>query len=147
MEDGPHPEQQLLGQEGLGEIVVGPDLQSLDAILRLAPGGEHQDGDTAGAADLPQDFKAIHSRHHHIQDDQRRLLLPPNLKGLLAGGGGHKIRVACPLEDGAQHLQKVPVIVHQQNLMFHTVRLPSVGFMIPPKQRPAYARGKISEKN
>ena len=68
----------------------------------------------AGAADLPQDLKAIHPRHHHIQDDQRRLLLPPSLESLRSGGGGYKIGIARPAKNGAQHLQKVPVIVHQQ---------------------------------
>lgn len=36
------------GAEGLGEIVVGPQLETGDDIGLFAPGGEHQDGDRAG---------------------------------------------------------------------------------------------------
>ena len=43
-EDGADAGQELPGVEGLGQIVVGADLQADDAIDIVPPGLEHEDG-------------------------------------------------------------------------------------------------------
>ena len=37
----PHTGQQLVGAEGLGEVVIGPQIQSGDLVLLVGAGGDH----------------------------------------------------------------------------------------------------------
>ena len=60
--------------EGLGHIVVRPQLQAQDLVGLLLPGGKHQDGDRrAGLPKLPAHIKAVHLRQHQVQQDQVRI--------------------------------------------------------------------------
>ena len=42
--DGPQARQKLSGVEGLGQIVVGAQVQPGHLVLHLALGGQHEDG-------------------------------------------------------------------------------------------------------
>ena len=67
--------QQLPGIEGLGQIIVGTGIQTLNAIIYIGLCGQHQNG--RGGAALPHpaaDLKAIHLRQHQIQQDQTKWL-------------------------------------------------------------------------
>ena len=75
--------QQLPGVEGLGEIVVRPGVQPLNAILRVGFGGEHQNGGGAPVGANPACHrKAVQLGHHHIQNQQ---VIDPQLRILRAG--------------------------------------------------------------
>lgn len=63
--------QQLRDAEGLGEIVIGPDLEPQHPIQFAGLGGEHQDGDVVGSGAQPlADRQAIHAGQHQVQDHQ-----------------------------------------------------------------------------
>ena len=49
LEDIADPQHELLGAEGLGEVVVCPHVEALDSLVELALGREHEDRDPAGA--------------------------------------------------------------------------------------------------
>ena len=67
---GLYPGQQLPHGEGLGDIVVRPQLQAQDLVGLLLPGGEHQNGNgRARFPDFAADVKAIHSRQHQVQEN------------------------------------------------------------------------------
>ena len=70
---GVQADAQLVGIEGLGEVIVGAGVHALDQILRFGAGGEEQDVDVGfavGTADAAADFNAIHAGHHPIQYGQ-----------------------------------------------------------------------------
>ena len=53
-EHRPHPRHQLPWGEGLGDVVVDPDLEPPDLVLLFAAGGEEDDGHGSGALRPPQ---------------------------------------------------------------------------------------------
>jgi len=69
-EKSAHPGEELAHGEGLGEVVVGPDLEAEHAVDLLGAGGEDQDRDDAVAADAAAYLQAIERRQHPVQDDQ-----------------------------------------------------------------------------
>src|ERR1043165_1989329 len=65
-----HARQQLLEVEGLGDVVVGAELEAENAIRLLAARRQHDD---RRASPLPQEaaeLEAALSRQHHVENDQ-----------------------------------------------------------------------------
>ncbi len=63
--------QQLPGVKRLGEVVVGPRVQTGDAVLQAGAGGEHQNGGAQmPGAYLPGHGVAVQAGHHHVQNQQ-----------------------------------------------------------------------------
>ena len=60
---------QLARVEGLGEIVVGADLESDDAVRVLAARGQHQDRRLRAGADRATDLEAVDIGQHHVEND------------------------------------------------------------------------------
>src|SRR5690554_272215 len=58
---------QLPGGEGLGNVVISADFQSLDLVILLALGGEHDDGDVAGQLVTFQDRKSTRLNSSHVR--------------------------------------------------------------------------------
>jgi len=72
------PQHELLWTEGLGEVVVGAECESLDAILLVTTSGEHEDRDVASCrvgAQLIEHVVAGRAGEHEIQHDERWSLL------------------------------------------------------------------------
>jgi hypothetical protein len=70
-DERPHPGLQLRQVERLGEIVVGADVESLDAILERIAGGEHHHRDARPApAQAPQDLEAVELGQAEIEYDE-----------------------------------------------------------------------------
>jgi hypothetical protein len=71
---GADARQQLARLKGLGQVVVGAQLQADDAVHRVALGGEHQHrhlGRGAGQrADAAAHVQAVHVGQHQVEDDQ-----------------------------------------------------------------------------
>ena len=61
---------QLLGREGLAEVVGGALLHGLDGRFHggMAGDDDHLGGD-AGRLDLAEDLQAVDARHHQVQED------------------------------------------------------------------------------
>lgn len=63
--------EQLIEDEGLGQVVVGAGIQAGDAIGGRVAGGQHEDGGLEIAlAQLAAQGDAVLAREHPIQDDQ-----------------------------------------------------------------------------
>ena len=70
-EHRPDAGQQLPHVKGLGQIVICPQVQSLNPRLHLRLCRQEQDGGPAAlAAQQLQHLKAIQLRHHNIQNNQ-----------------------------------------------------------------------------
>ena len=64
------PCDDLDGIEGLGDVVVRPDVQPQDFVAVLALGGEQDDGHVAALPQLGRGADAVQAGHHHVQQDQ-----------------------------------------------------------------------------
>ncbi len=62
--------EQLADAEGLGDVVVGADLEADDLVDLGVLGREQDDRDGAAAANLAADVEARAARHHDVEDEQ-----------------------------------------------------------------------------
>src|SRR6266702_1055979 len=67
-QDGSNAGQQLIGIEGLGEVVVGSCIEAMNAILLLDARCEHDDGKIFAPAQLLKHGKAIENGQHDIEN-------------------------------------------------------------------------------
>jgi hypothetical protein len=59
--------------DGLGDVVVGPELQGLDDVVALVLGRGHDDGQVGarlGLTDRAQDVDPRNARHHDVEEDE-----------------------------------------------------------------------------
>ena len=88
-QDRPDPGDHFHHGEGLGQIVVSPQVQTQNLVIFCALGGGHDDGDPfrgSGGAQLFQDLDAVGAGEHDVQRDE--------LGRLPRQGGEQAIRVA-----------------------------------------------------
>ncbi len=97
---------ELVGVEGLGDVVVGAGLQAFDEILPVAARGQQQQVGIALAirdpgvlADQPADLGAAQAGHHPVEDGElRRMVAAQDLPG--GGAVAHRDHVVTPLTQG-----------------------------------------------
>ena len=61
---------EFAGIEGLGEVIIGADLQADDAVHVVAVSGEHDHRDVGDGTDLAENFEAAHAGEHHVENDE-----------------------------------------------------------------------------
>jgi len=66
----PNTCHQLLGAEGLGDVVVGAELEANQLVGLVRAGGEHDDRHARVAAELSRHVQAVQPRQTEIQHDQ-----------------------------------------------------------------------------
>ena len=67
-QDRLHAQHQFARAEGLGEIVVGADLEPADAVVLLAEGGQHHDRQIGSApAEPPAHLEAVDAGEHEVE--------------------------------------------------------------------------------
>ena len=67
-QDGFYAEHELLHREGLGDVVIGTDLEAFEDVLLEGLGGEEDDGDVGvGLADFLCQGEAVFLGHHHVE--------------------------------------------------------------------------------
>lgn len=72
-EESADAEEEFAWAEGLGDVVVGAEFEACDAVVDLAFGGEHEDGDAVSAgvgAEFAEDAEAVHAWEHEVEDDE-----------------------------------------------------------------------------
>lgn len=91
--DASQPCGELFEMEGLGEIVVGTEVESLDAVLGRTTGGEHQDGGrVARVAQCTEHGIAIELGQHHVQHDGVEMIVHRKVEpGFTVGDGFHDV--------------------------------------------------------
>ncbi len=118
-DDGLDAEEEFLGAEGLGEVVVGPGFQPSDAVVRLAFCGEHEDGNAVGAG-VPLHFfengVPIQTRKHEVENDEVRLAVKDLLQAFPAIVD-HVDAVSSALEVEGNQSGDVHFIFDDQNLL------------------------------
>src|SRR5262245_65447508 len=69
-----HPREQFVHTEGLGDVVVGPEVESLNLSGLIAAAGEHHDRDAlVPRAYHSQQFEALDIRKSEVENDQIRI--------------------------------------------------------------------------
>ena len=106
---------ELAQRERLDEVVVGADVQPLDAVVDGVARGQHQDrGAVPGLAQAPADLEAVELGHEDVQDDRVGRALGKHVQGLLAVLGEGDIVVVEP----QRTLERPPhgrLVVNDQN--------------------------------
>ena len=70
---GPHAREQLGEREGLAQVVLGPRVQTGDAILHLVAGRQHEHGRAAaGRAQAPAHLQPVQPRHQDVPGSRHR---------------------------------------------------------------------------
>src|SRR5215203_2843213 len=77
-EDGLDPGEQLLGVEGLGDVVVGPELEPDHLVYGLALGREQHHGNVTVLPHLLQYLEPAHPRQHDVENHEIQLLPTEN---------------------------------------------------------------------
>lgn len=83
---GLQPGHQFAWRKGLGDVVVGADLQALDLVVLFAFGGEHDDRRVGGqlvALEPSRQFDARCAGQHPVEQDQVRFAVDDQRVGLL----------------------------------------------------------------
>ncbi len=65
-----HAQDQLARAEGLGDVIVGADLQAQDAVVLVATGGKHDDRHRPLPPHPPAHLQAVHAGEHQVEHDQ-----------------------------------------------------------------------------
>ena len=102
--------------EGLGEVVVGAQLQPDHLVCHLVPSREHDDRNLAGLPDLPADGEAVHAGQHDVEHDQVGLELAEAVEGLDAVRHAFDL-VALPAQVESRQLDDVLLIVDHEDLL------------------------------
>ena len=110
--------QQLLHLEGLRQIIVGALLQALHLVVRLALGGEHDDGGLAVLPDGAQHAPAVHHGQHDIEQHQVRPHLPEQGHAL-AAVGGDLCMIAFLFQIHLDQLRDIGVVFHDEDRFCH----------------------------
>ncbi len=125
-EEGAHARSQLGHVDGLGEKVVGPGVEPLDALARGVEGGDHDHGEHGVlgiGADPPAHLVAVHPRHHHVEENEIGTLRLDLIEPFLSRGGGDGL-VSLRGEQIHEHLHVVRGVVDDEDLLrTHAVTL------------------------
>ena len=71
---GLHPHHELARGERLRDIVVGADLETDDAVVGLATGGEHDHRKVAARADPAAQREPVGAGQHQVEHDELQVL-------------------------------------------------------------------------
>jgi hypothetical protein len=112
----PHPGQQLLERERLGQVVIGAGIQAADTVRYRVTRRQHQDrGAHALAAQLAGDLDPIHLGQHDVEHDQ---VVRAALRAGQAAQAvmSHLDTVANIVESALDHTCDAGVVFDQQNV-------------------------------
>ena len=88
--------QQLAEVERLDQVVVGAELEPLDAVAGLVARAEDDDAAVLVAGDGAAHLPAVHARHHQVDDHQVRLELVDRAQpGVPVGGDLHLVALVA----------------------------------------------------
>ena len=126
-EDGLNPEDELLGAEGLCQIIIDARFQAADSVVDLTLGGQHQDRNLIGpgvSLHFLQDGKAVHAGEHEVEDNEIGLFLEDFLKAL-PSVVHHINGVAYPLKVEGNQRSDIDFIFDDQDFVTHWVKVNS----------------------
>src|SRR5260221_5573394 len=84
-----YPGQQFLQAEGLGQVVIGTEVEPLDPVLHAVPGAQYQHRLLeSGPAPFTQQIEPVAIRKSKIEDDQIEIVFTERIARLCAGAHG-----------------------------------------------------------
>ena len=115
LHDGLHPQQQLAGVEGLGQVVVGAQFEARDPVAVIAPGCQDEHGYIRLHPEMAQYLETVHVGHLQVQDDQLRQRVAQRLQPFLAAleRGRH---VPVGAQQLVEHVAQLGVVVDHHHL-------------------------------
>ena len=116
-QDGLDAGDQLARIEGLGDIVIGAQLQADDLVHIVVAGGEHDDGQVgreSARAHLTADRPPVDLGKHEVEDHQSRELAGNQFERLGTGAGGLRA-VALPLQVHTHQFDDVGFIIDDED--------------------------------
>lgn len=111
---GANAGRQLARVEGLGDVVIGAELETQDAVDVVAAGGEHDHGQVAVGAQPPQHVEAAGLGQHDIQQQELRPAGQHLVEGPFDRAGGRYVEAVFAQILG-QKLRELGVIIEQQD--------------------------------
>src|SRR5690606_12404842 len=114
----PDPGQQLLGLEGLHDIVVGTGLQAGHHVLGVGPGGEHHDRDARLGPQVPAYLHPVEGGQHHVKQHQVRAELTKERHGPSTVRAVGHLQALLAQHD-AEHLGQCLVVIDHQYACVH----------------------------
>ena len=113
-EHGPDPGHQLFRPERLGQIIVGPRVQTGHAVCLGRAGRQHDHRDLALAPDQSEQLETVEPRHHHVQEQQ--VVLSAQGTGQSPAPVVHGLEPNIPAgEKLLEELAQFDVVVHEQD--------------------------------
>jgi hypothetical protein len=107
---------QLARIEGLGEIVVGPDLEADHPVHDLVGRGHHDDRQVEALTDIAREREPVLTRQVHVQQHHVRDVLRQQLAHGLAAVRRHDFE-SVGVEVFGQHLADFSLVVDDQNAL------------------------------
>ena len=105
--------QQGPGAEGLGDVVVGAQLQSHQLVDLLGTSGQHDDRDVRVPPQAPADLQTVQLRQHEVEHDQVRPRFQEARERLPPVVGAHD-PVAVVFEVVAHDLHQLRLVVDHE---------------------------------
>src|SRR5438270_1664396 len=114
-EDRLHPGDELPRREGLGHVVVGPELQAEHAVDLSVARREHPHGEIVFGPQAPAHLKPVDgARQAHVEDHQAWVLVPHGVETLLTVVGlDHTKALLAQVE--LDEVGDVLVVLHHDN--------------------------------
>ena len=115
---GANAGQQLADGEGLGDVIVGAQIERGDLVFLLAAGGKHHDGHLAPLADFADHFQAVAIGQAEIEQHQIRLARG-GLRDAFLGGDGFVKLIIFRGQRGAEEAADLGIVLDHQNEGLH----------------------------
>ena len=107
------------GVEGLGHIVVRPDIQAVQGVVVLLAAADDDDGELQPpAANGLDHLEAVHAMHVYVQQEQVIGFLLQQRQSLFAAGGGVRLD-AVAAHDLIEHSEDGLVVVCDEHDVRH----------------------------
>ena len=116
--EGPDAGGQLLGHEGLGDVVVGAGLEPGHHVVGVVAGRDHDHRHRTGPAELPAALEAVDAGQHQVDEDDIGRLVGEALEPDLTGAGLVDL-VALVLEGQAHRGADALVVLHEEDSVAH----------------------------
>src|SRR5262249_20056010 len=116
--DGFDARDELADREGLGDVVIGADLEAADLVRLLRARGQHDDRhDAVLRAQLLADRVAVQVAEHEVEDDAVGSLVARELDALASLERGDDLE-ALELERVAQAAHDVGLVLDDEDPLF-----------------------------
>jgi hypothetical protein len=117
-EDGSAASDEHRHVEGLGDVVIRPELEADDHVRGVRPCGEQHDRHAAVPANLAHDLEAVQRGQHHVEDRQVERVATEPLQPLPAVGA-RRDPEAGVRESERGHLSDRGIVLDQEHPFVH----------------------------